>query len=36
MDPKDPTDWNHYRFRSLWSLPAPPAVVYALLERPED
>lgn len=29
-------DWNHYRFRSLWSLPAPPAAVYAALERPED
>ncbi|MBL1085347.1 SRPBCC family protein [Streptomyces actinomycinicus] len=27
---------NHYRFRSLWSLPAPPAVVYAALERAED
>ncbi|MEU5538756.1 SRPBCC family protein [Streptomyces sp. NPDC020362] len=29
-------DWSHYRFCSLWSLPAPPAVVYAVLERPED
>ncbi|MEU3857358.1 SRPBCC family protein [Streptomyces sp. NPDC028722] len=29
-------DWNHYRFRSLWPLPAPPAAVYAALERPED
>ncbi|WP_333778751.1 SRPBCC family protein [Streptomyces sp. IBSBF 3136] len=29
-------DWNHYRFRSRWSLPAPPAAVYAALERPED
>ncbi|OLZ60546.1 polyketide cyclase [Streptomyces sp. IMTB 2501] len=29
-------DWNHYRFLSLWSLPAPPAAVYAVLERPED
>ncbi|MGJ5750255.1 polyketide cyclase/dehydrase/lipid transport protein [Streptomyces puniciscabiei] len=29
-------DWTHYRFRSLWSLPAPPAAVYAVLERPED
>ncbi|MER6258970.1 MULTISPECIES: SRPBCC family protein [Streptomyces] len=29
-------DWNHYRFRTLWSLPAPPATVYAALERPED
>lgn len=29
-------DWNHYRFRSLWSLPAPPADVYAVLERAEE
>ncbi|GAA2765928.1 SRPBCC family protein [Streptomyces paradoxus] len=29
-------DWNHYRFRSLWTLPAPPAKVYDALERPED
>ncbi|GHI09087.1 polyketide cyclase [Streptomyces cellostaticus] len=29
-------DWSHYRFCSLWSLPAPPATVYAVLERPED
>ncbi|MFB7494778.1 SRPBCC family protein [Streptomyces sp. NPDC056161] len=29
-------DWTHYRFRSLWPLPAPPAVVYAALERAED
>lgn len=29
-------DWNHYRFRALWSLPAPPAAVFAVLERPED
>ncbi|MFG3204439.1 SRPBCC family protein [Streptomyces sp. NPDC048192] len=29
-------DWNHYRFRSLWPLPASPAAVYAVLERPED
>ncbi|MFJ7333452.1 SRPBCC family protein [Streptomyces sp. NPDC101110] len=29
-------DWNHYRFRSLWTLPAPPATVYGVLERPED
>ncbi|MFD9095377.1 SRPBCC family protein [Streptomyces collinus] len=28
-------DWNHYRFHSRWSLPAPPATVYAALERPE-
>ncbi|MFE0454530.1 SRPBCC family protein [Streptomyces sp. NPDC058914] len=29
-------DWTHYRFRSLWPLPAPPAAVYEVLERPED
>ncbi|MFE3636484.1 SRPBCC family protein [Streptomyces cellostaticus] len=29
-------DWNHYRFRALWSLPAAPADVFAVLERPED
>ncbi len=29
-------DWNHYRFRSLWTLPAPPGEVYRALERVED
>ncbi|MEU5715021.1 SRPBCC family protein [Streptomyces sp. NPDC020403] len=29
-------DWNHYRFTSVWELPAPPDTVYAVLERPED
>jgi hypothetical protein len=29
-------DRNHYRFRSLWALPAPPAAVYDVLERAED
>ncbi|MGW1158274.1 SRPBCC family protein [Streptomyces sp. NPDC002519] len=29
-------DRNHYRFRSLWPLPAPPAAVYAALERAGD
>ncbi|WP_225837368.1 SRPBCC family protein [Streptomyces sp. NK08204] len=29
-------DRTHYRFRSRWSLPAPPAAVFAVLERPED
>ncbi|WP_251092621.1 SRPBCC family protein [Streptomyces sp. Caat 7-52] len=29
-------DWNHYRFRTLWRLPVPPAAVYAALERAED
>ncbi|MEU6402839.1 SRPBCC family protein [Streptomyces sp. NPDC046985] len=29
-------DLTHYRFRSLWPLPAPPAAVYEALERVED
>jgi hypothetical protein len=29
-------DWSHYRFRSLWALPAPPATVYQVLEQAED
>jgi hypothetical protein len=29
-------DWTHYRFRSLWSLAAAPAVVYAALERADE
>ncbi|MEU6918853.1 SRPBCC family protein [Streptomyces olindensis] len=29
-------DWNHYRFRALWPLPAPPAAVFEVLEQPED
>jgi len=29
-------DFSHYRFRSLWSLPAPPAAVYAALEQAEE
>ncbi|MGI5374040.1 SRPBCC family protein [Streptomyces sp. CA-251387] len=29
-------DWSHYRFRSLWALPAPPTTVYDLLEQAED
>jgi hypothetical protein len=28
--------WHHYRFRSLWAVPAPPAAVYTALERAED
>ncbi|CAL9366423.1 SRPBCC family protein [Streptomyces sp. enrichment culture] len=28
-------DRHRYRFRSRWTLPAPPAAVYAVLERPE-
>ncbi len=31
-----PMDWTHYRFRTLWPLPAPPATVYGVLERPEE
>ncbi|MCS0601843.1 SRPBCC family protein [Streptomyces sp. LP11] len=27
---------NHYRFLSLWPLPAPPVAVYDVLARPED
>ncbi|MFI0789923.1 SRPBCC family protein [Streptomyces lydicus] len=34
------SDWSHrlhrYRFRSVWLLDAPPAVVYAVLERAES
>ncbi|GAB2444770.1 SRPBCC family protein [Streptomyces incanus] len=29
-------DRNHYRFRSLWRLPAPAGPVYRALERIED
>ncbi|WP_030560424.1 SRPBCC family protein [Streptomyces aureocirculatus] len=29
-------DWCHYRFRSVWNLPADPATVYGVLERAED
>ncbi|MFE9926887.1 SRPBCC family protein [Streptomyces sp. NPDC005774] len=29
-------DRNHYRFRSLWSLPVPSGPVYRALERIED
>ncbi|MEV1069349.1 SRPBCC family protein [Streptomyces sp. NPDC050263] len=29
-------DWTRYRFRSLWTLPAPPARVYDALERAEE
>ncbi|GAA0606235.1 SRPBCC family protein [Streptomyces crystallinus] len=28
--------WSHYRFDSVWHLPAPPGAVYAVLERPEE
>ncbi|MBQ0984204.1 SRPBCC family protein [Streptomyces sp. F63] len=29
-------DVHRYRFRSLWTLDAPPGAVYAVLERPEE
>ncbi|MGI5483797.1 SRPBCC family protein [Streptomyces lavendofoliae] len=29
-------NWCHYRFRSVWELPAPPDAVYAVLDRPEE
>ncbi|MGV9704021.1 SRPBCC family protein [Streptomyces sp. NPDC003483] len=29
-------DWCHYRFRSLWTLPARPADVYRALEQAEN
>ncbi|MFI0965598.1 SRPBCC family protein [Streptomyces sp. NPDC021080] len=28
-------DWTHYRFRTVWELPAPPAHVYTVLEQAE-
>ncbi|MFJ5262804.1 SRPBCC family protein [Streptomyces sp. NPDC088387] len=29
-------DWTHYRFRTLWALPAPPGTVYDVLENAEE
>lgn len=29
-------DWSHYRFRTLWALPVPPAIAYEVLDRAED
>ncbi|MEU6842486.1 SRPBCC family protein [Streptomyces sp. NPDC046716] len=29
-------DWNRYRFRSVWLLPAPPAAVFAVLEKADE
>ncbi|MFV0137068.1 SRPBCC family protein [Streptomyces sp. HMX87] len=29
-------DWNHYRFLSLWAVPAPVPAVYQALEHIED
>ncbi|MEU9138061.1 SRPBCC family protein [Streptomyces sp. NPDC048404] len=28
-------DWTHYRFRTVWGLPAQPADVYTVLEQAE-
>ncbi|MCX3060722.1 SRPBCC family protein [Streptomyces beihaiensis] len=28
--------WSHYRFHSVWRLPAPPDAVFAVLERAEE
>ncbi|AVH59819.1 MULTISPECIES: SRPBCC family protein [Streptomyces] len=28
-------DWSHFRFRSVWDLPAPRATVYTVLEQAE-
>ncbi|MET9802089.1 SRPBCC family protein [Streptomyces sp. NPDC006368] len=28
-------NWCHYRFRSVWKLPAPPDTVYAALAEPD-
>lgn len=29
-------DWSHFRFRTVWDLPAAPDAVYAVLERGEE
>ncbi|MFJ4684326.1 SRPBCC family protein [Streptomyces sp. NPDC088789] len=29
-------DWSRYRFHTRWTLPAPPAAVYDVLERAEE
>ncbi|QNP73793.1 SRPBCC family protein [Streptomyces roseirectus] len=29
-------NWTHYRFHTLWHLPAPVAAVYTALERAEE
>jgi uncharacterized protein YndB with AHSA1/START domain len=29
-------DWSRYRFHTRWTLPAPPATVYDVLEQAED
>jgi hypothetical protein len=29
-------DWSHFRFRTVWDLPAVPEAVYAVLERAEE
>ncbi|NUO45634.1 MAG: polyketide cyclase [Streptomyces sp.] len=29
-------DWSHYRFHTRWTVPAPPATVYDVLEQAEE
>ena len=29
-------DWSHYRFRTIWDLPAAPGTVYEVLSKAED
>ncbi|MFI9830164.1 SRPBCC family protein [Streptomyces sp. NPDC051913] len=29
-------DWSHYRFHTGWTVPAPPATVYDVLEQAEE
>lgn len=29
-------DWSHYRFVSIWDLPAPPDAVFEILGRADD
>ncbi|WP_326696543.1 SRPBCC family protein [Streptomyces sp. NBC_01754] len=29
-------DWTHYRFTSVWDLPAAPGAVFAVLEHADD
>lgn len=29
-------DWTHYRFRTQWTLGAPPSAVYGALEQADD
>lgn len=36
MDHSPRHGWSRFRFRSVWDLDAPPALVYRALERAED